>query len=320
VLFGRAVAWAAPARAAGPGVTAALVLGSIAPDADAALALRGFDVYLGVHAAGTHSLAGTAIVAAALALGLRRLVRGSRFGPLFFASLAGTLGHVFWDLADGGDIRLFAPLSSAVSGWHLVTMGEPVVLLILAAAAIAGWRRPMRARAAARAAFVGLAALLTVKTASEARALQIHAAAAGSAHPAVVAPVMGSLFRWSVYDRDGETIRGWTVDVRRRTAAVAFSFRDLADSPAAALSRDLPVVRTFFSFSILPFARIERDGAVRRVWWSDASRCSARGCDLAFGGTFDSADVPIAELIRIGGFTERRTLAARVSPAARAPR
>ena len=36
--------------------------------------------------------------------------------------------------------------SNAVFGWHLVAMGEPIVLVILAAAVLAAWRWPVQAR------------------------------------------------------------------------------------------------------------------------------------------------------------------------------
>jgi len=69
LLFGRTVALTLERREAMRGATAALVLGSIAPDADAALALRRFDVYLRAHASGTHSLAATIVEALVLAAG-----------------------------------------------------------------------------------------------------------------------------------------------------------------------------------------------------------------------------------------------------------
>jgi membrane-bound metal-dependent hydrolase YbcI (DUF457 family) len=101
LLFGRTVALTISRRRSLAGVTAALVLGSLVPDVDAVLAPWRFDLYLRAHAAGTHSLAGALAGALVLALILRPVFSESRVRPLFLASLAGTLGHIFWDVADG---------------------------------------------------------------------------------------------------------------------------------------------------------------------------------------------------------------------------
>ena len=170
LLFGRTVALTVRRRPALTGVTAALVLGSILPDADAALAPRGFDLYLHAHASGTHSLVGTVVEALVLALVLSMLVTGSRMLPLLVASWVGVVGHISWDLADGSDINLFTPFSDAMLGWHLVAMGEPPVLVMLAAAVLLAWRWPVRARSFAAAALVLLSVLLTVKKMTQDRA------------------------------------------------------------------------------------------------------------------------------------------------------
>ena len=100
LLFGRALAYTLERRVERRGIIAALVIGSVLPDIDSPLAFYRFDLYLRAHAAGTHSLVGTVIGAVLLALVLHRLVRGSRPVLLFAASWVGTLGHVFWDIAD----------------------------------------------------------------------------------------------------------------------------------------------------------------------------------------------------------------------------
>ena len=55
-------------------------------------------------------------------------------------------------------------------GWHLVAMGEPLVLVMLAAAVLLAWRWPVRARSFAAAALVLLSVLLTVKKMTQDRA------------------------------------------------------------------------------------------------------------------------------------------------------
>jgi membrane-bound metal-dependent hydrolase YbcI (DUF457 family) len=310
LLFGRTVALTIHRRPALTGVTAALVLGSILPDADAVLTSRGFDLYLRAHASGTHSLLATVVEALVLALVLRMLVTGSRVLPLLVASWVGVVGHIFWDLADGSDISLFTPFSDAMLGWHLVAMGEPIVLVTLAAAVLLAWRWPARARSSAAAALVLLSVLLAVKKTTQEWARTRYAESVVNEAPGAItiAPSLGRLFAWTIYDRDGDRVRAWSVDGRSGAVTLAFEYRDAADAPAVMLSRELPVVRAFLGLSKIPFVRMERDGPRRLVLWSDVSSCSIGGCDLSFGGAFDRNTAPLYQLIRIGGFNQRRPL------------
>jgi inner membrane protein len=310
LLFGRTVALTVRHRPALTGVTAALVLGSILPDADAALAPRGFDLYLRAHASGTHSLLFTSVEALVLALVLRVLATGSRLLPLLVASWVGIVGHIFWDLADGSDINLFKPFSDAMLGWHLVAMGEPIVLVMLAAAVLLAWRWPAHAQTFATAVLVLLSVLLAVKKTTQewARARYVESVVNEAPGAVTIEPSPGQLFAWTIYDRDGDRVRAWTIDGRSGAVRLAFEYRDVAYGPEIMLSRDLPVVRAFLGLSKIPFVRIERDGPRRLVLWSDVSSCSIRGCSLSFGGAFDGNTTPLYQLIRIGGFSQRRPL------------
>jgi hypothetical protein len=89
---------------------------------------------------------------------------------------------------------------------------------------------------------------------------------------------------------------------------LAFEYRDAADAPAVVLSRGFPVVRAFLGLSRIAFVRMERDGPRSLVLWSDVSSCSSRGCAVSFGGAFDRNTAPLYQLIRIGGFSQRRPL------------
>jgi membrane-bound metal-dependent hydrolase YbcI (DUF457 family) len=313
VLFGRTVALTVRQRPALTGVTAALVLGSIMPDADAALTVRGFDLYLRAHASGTHSLVGTVVEALVLAVVLHRLVTGSRLLPLLVASWVGIIGHVLWDLADGSDIALFRPFSDAVLGWHLVAMGEPIVLMTFAAAIVLAWRWPTHARHIAAVALVLMGGLLAFKQTMQERVRARYRASVANHATGTIAitPERGRLFTWTIYDRDVDRVRAWRIDERLGSVSLVFEYRDAADEPAVMLSRELPVVREFLGLSKLPFVRMERDGPSWLVLWSDVKSCSTRGCDLSFGGAFDTQMVPLYQLIRIGGFNLQRALPAR---------
>jgi membrane-bound metal-dependent hydrolase YbcI (DUF457 family) len=292
------------------GVIAALVVGSILPDIDAPLAFYRFDLYLRAHAAGTHSLVGTAVGAVALALVLRALVRGSRSVSLFAASWVGTLGHVFWDVADGSHTRLLEPFSGAVFGWHLVALAEPIVVVLLGATVVAAWRQPARARLVAGVGLALISLLLGVKAVSRISARHRYDAAigAGSRPQAVdIFPRVGQLFGWIVYDRAGPFVRAWSVNDRAGVVSL-FEREDAPEDAAVARSRELPVVRSLLGFAAIPFVRVETDGGRRMVLWSDVLECSSAGCDVSFGGAFDAVGTPLYQEIRIGGFRQRRPL------------
>ena len=298
-------------RSSTAGVTAALVLGSILPDADAVIASRGFDVYLHAHASGTHSFIGALIGGALLALLLRLVLAESRTFQLLLASYVGIIGHVFWDVADGSDIKFFKPLSDALIGWHLFAMGDPIVLFVLVVAVLFAWRRPIYGRNVAIAALLVLAGLLATKRTTQNWARARYAAVVASPSPpeaTAIAPEWGRLLRWTIYDRAGERVRGWSVDAWSGNVVPLFEYQDQAQAPAARISRALPVVQAFLGFSKIPFVHLEQRDGRRLVLWSDVTACSPGRCDLSFGAAFDSKNEPLYQLVQIGGFSQMRPL------------
>lgn len=311
LLFGRTVAQTVKRRTELRGLTAALVIGSILPDVDALLAFRGFEQYLRAHVAGTHSLVGALVGGVALAAVLRAIVRDSRFAVLLTAACAGVLGHIFWDLAGGGDINALEPFSTHTFNWQLVAMGDPLVAVLLLVSAILIWTWKSRARQIACAGLALLGFLLAVKLGSQIAAhREYDAAVAAESHPSAVdiAPRFGTLFDWTVYDRVDSRVRAWRVNSRTGRVALLFEHQDAADGRAVEQSRELPVVRAFFAFARIPFVRLEPAGTERVVLWSDVRMCSPAGCDLSFGGAFSAAAAPLYQVIQIGGFRENRPL------------
>jgi membrane-bound metal-dependent hydrolase YbcI (DUF457 family) len=309
LLFGRTLALTIR-RPSSRGVAAALLVGSILPDADAILAPVRFDLYLKTHASGTHSLLGTFVEALALTLALRRMEKGARILPLLVASWAGLLGHVFWDLADGSDIELLRPVRDITFGWHLVSMGEPLVLACLLAAVLVAWWWPLRSRASAAVALALLGAFLVSKVQSQNLARTHYVAALGSEAPPsfAIAPQFGRPFSWTVYARTGEYVRAWSVDSRVGYISSAFAYRDASALPGVEQSRDIPVVHTFLGLSMIPFARVADDKGQRFVLWSDATSCSANGCGVSFGAAVDDNMTPLFQVIQIGSFRQQRAL------------
>ena len=309
LLFGRTVALTVPHRSTLNGMTAALLIGSIAPDIDAVLAFRGFDIYLRAHASGTHSLAGTVVESALLASVLHRFVRESRFITLLVASWVGMVGHILCDIADDGDIAVFRPFSDTFIGWHLFPMGDPVVVAVLAATVLVAWRWAQRPRYIAAGALIGLGCLAGAKLGSQQWAIASYrnAVARDGASVLDIGPTFDP-FGWMIYDRAGDRVRGWRVDARNGRTALAFERRDRTDTSLVDASRSLPVVSRFLSFARIPFARVEAGSGRALVLWSDARWCSTDRCDLSFGGAFDASRAPLFQVIRIGSFTQQRSI------------
>ena len=305
MLIGRTIALVPKRRA--PGATAALVLGSLFPDIDAVVVTRGFDAYLAAHASGTHSILGTFAGALIVAFTLRVRISGSRLLPLIAASWVGTIGHVVCDLANGSDIRVLEPFSSAVFGWHLVVMGEPIVLAILIAGLVAAWWRSAHRRQIAAATLIVLTSVLTFKRVTQSKAQTLFSQRAGPSSAAIaMTPKMAALFDWTLFERRDGRVTAWTIDTWTGAMTPDFEFRDPAASDAVNRSRTLPVVRTLLDLARMPVARTETANGTQLVLWSDAANCSARGCDVSFGGGFDAAGARLYQLIRVGGFKEQR--------------
>jgi membrane-bound metal-dependent hydrolase YbcI (DUF457 family) len=223
LIFGRALAAIAPrpADADTPrrGLTAATVIASIVPDADAVLMPFGWDRYLLWHQRGTHALIGTLADAIVFALLLRVLLdwwpwpRGerapaARLPHLVLAAWLGCLGHVLLDVISGGTIRLFAPFSAAPYGVPWMAMADPLIAMPLAIFLIASWRwrrrQPERVARFAWMVMITLAAIVGVKEISRRAAIDVYARST-EGQPGVQSPAIESAWasftRWFVYDR-----------------------------------------------------------------------------------------------------------------------
>jgi membrane-bound metal-dependent hydrolase YbcI (DUF457 family) len=294
------------------GALAAFLLGSVLPDVDTALIPVGMDVYLLHHQAGTHSLLATPVEAAFLATLLRVTLPADRWLSLFLASWLAVLGHLFWDLADGSDIRLLAPFSQIRFGWHLMGMGDPLVLVPLLAAVIVYLRFPAMRRRAALSTLALLGLLLAGKAASQAAAARLYADALRARGEALSRSrreeIWGSFFRWRFLDRRGDRLRAWVVDVRRSEARLVFERTAAAEGASVAASRSLPVVRNFLGQAEMPFAWQEQEGGRELVMWSDLGLCGPSRCAMAFGGVFDERAKPLSQWVQIGPHRFERPL------------
>jgi LexA-binding, inner membrane-associated putative hydrolase len=313
-LFGRMLGRLDAHRVLGPGSSAAFVLGALAPDVDLVTAVGGWDRYLHVHEAGTHTVAATPIVALGVAVVVRAFTKESTLGRLWCAAAASALvGHLAFDLVSGSEMRLLAPFYNARLGPHWLAMADVLALGILVVGTLIGrWRRP---RTAAIATFAALAMLLAIKASSQQRALEIvttrEPGHAFEIRQAAIEAVNGSLFEWVIYSREGNILRTSRVNVRTGNSAVRFVRRVDADAEAAAAHIEVPAVTTFLGLAQLPFPRIESDDGRRFLLWSDLRHCDADRCALSFGAELGPSGEPLREVIRIGPFEQSRRLPGR---------
>lgn len=294
----------------GPGAKLAATIGALAPDCDLVIAGAGWDRYLQYHEAGTHTLLASPIVAAVVALCLRVFLRKSHFARLWCAALLGALvGHLGLDLISGADMMLFAPFWNVRLAPHLVAMADVLVIGIFVAGFVISLRHP---KAAALLTAAALIALIAVKQQTQRMALADFGRPRG-ADPARIPvghpdAVNGSIFLWSVYERDADVLRVWTVDARTGARDVRFERRTdpALDEQVAAV----PDIRAFIALLHLPVVRLESVAGRRFVMWSDLRDCNATSCDVSVGAEIDPAGLPIRKVVEVGPLRQVRAIPA----------
>jgi len=337
-LFGAALAIgasSAPRRS----VVAACAGASLLPDVDAVFMPTGWDRYLVAHEIGTHSLAGAVLLGVLLAAGLGWWRPSLKNGAIWAAAIAGTAGHVFWDLANGGDIRLFWPISPLRIGGHLAAMGDPVVLIPLLAFGFVAWVWRQHARIAADIVLLALAGVLVARVGLQHRALEAHARAvavplvwrtapsrgASPAHasgrelsptvedgPAIerraIESQWGTLADWWVYDRTADAMRVWHVNGWTGDVVLLQRVSVDADSVEAAADAVRPAER---AVKLWDFAFVRRRPyeSGEDVLLSDLRFCISGECGVWFGGHLDAAGQPREEVVIVGPWRMTRPIA-----------
>jgi membrane-bound metal-dependent hydrolase YbcI (DUF457 family) len=333
VSFGRLVVEPMAERL-GPGTVAACVVGSLTPDVDLVVALRGWDVYLRQHQVGTHSLAGAVVCGVATALAVRT-VRRNALAPLIVAGTVGCLGHLLLDLISGADIRLLWPASRADFTLPLFAMADPWLLglLVVCALVAAPPRRSAGLQACKpfrRRAFLGLglvAAVMLLRGALYASAMH--------AQPRLMAPgsfwraqaVWGSWSSWVRFEASSAEVTATELDVGGNARVVIRIPRNLQD-PLIRRSQSLDTVCNLMASHDVTFARVEnRSNGTARVRWSELRYCApgdaavnegaAHGepaCALWFGGDYDERGRAGTAFVQFGPVTRHRAVAGADAP------
>jgi membrane-bound metal-dependent hydrolase YbcI (DUF457 family) len=291
VVFGRMLVALDARRRLGRGAAAACVIGSLAPDADVVLIPFGWDRYLLRHQAGTHSVLGSVVCAAALAGALRPAVRGSRYLPLLLAGVAGSLGHLLLDLGSGADIRPFWPVIQRGFTFPLFAMADPWLLgffMVSFLVVSSGGHHPGRAAVL----MTILAAFASVKAVLYEHAREVEARAVPPAAFRRGESVWGSLGRWSIYETRADVVEAWRVDAMSEDIWLMRRVPRNLNDAFVERSRAFETVQNFLAahdvtFAVVPAPDTAGPAARTVVAWSDL-----RYCDSAATATIMPSGAP----------------------------
>ena len=236
-LAGWLTARALPSESGRKEAAAAVILGSVLPDADNVVRLLGSEMYLKLHRGFSHGFAGVAVTSLLIALLLYRFGKWKDLKTLYLFALLGQLLHISLDLLNSYGTQIFQPFSDARVAFDILFVIDLVFTgIIVAGLALSRRRaRPARVAMAVLAGYVGFAAILHL------RALEaVRSAAVGQGVPVVSAAALPRLGQIRV----GEEL------ARIRLVGEAWARQELSGLP------DLPIPeqRNRFPFPAGPFA------------------------------------------------------------------
>ncbi len=159
-LTGWLVSRAIPSEGGKREATAAVVVGSLLPDADNVTSLLGSEIYLRLHRGLSHGFAGIAVTSLLIALILYRFGKWKDLKKLYLLALLGQLSHVALDLLNSYGTQIFQPFSDARVSFDLLFVVDLVFTGIIVAGLFLSRRRP----APAQAAIVGLCLYVGIAT------------------------------------------------------------------------------------------------------------------------------------------------------------
>lgn len=106
------------------------LIGALAPDFDIITKIKSDYVYLKHHRVESHSLLGAAGISLLITLGLSLFYPEFAFAQVLFWTLIGSLSHILSDLLNSYGVALLYPLSSKKFSLSLITIYDPVILLL----------------------------------------------------------------------------------------------------------------------------------------------------------------------------------------------
>ena len=274
-----------------------MVVSGVAPDLDYASYIGGAGAFMRLHRSALHSLAGSVVIACAVAAAFCALDRKMpqkkksyaqtiaplRFGPALAVCGIGAAGHMLLDLASGVGVQLLWPFRTHWTNWDIINDLDLWTLLVL----ILGLLLPMliglvneevgarkKGPGGRRAAFLTLALLVAYfgwRENLHSRAVELlfsreyHGRIALSA---AAFPASSSPYQWRGVVETDDTME--SVDVPLGPGQEFDSNRSETlfkpqPSPALTAGEDSPAARAFLSYAKVPFAQVRPLEAGYRV-------------------------------------------------------
>jgi inner membrane protein len=301
------------------------VVSGLAPDLDAVMMPAGWDRYLRVHEAWTHSVPGGLLLAAVLA-GAARRITPEPFRPLFEIAALGVCTHIALDVISGATIKPGWPFTHTRTAWGLVAMADPLLAVPVATALLVAMMGRWRLREVAPVMFAAVGIVLASKGLSRHQAHAAFAPYAGSAALArYVHAEWGSPTRWWIYERTADRVRLWNVDSWHATAVRTLEWDLAGTNDMVPGEQALSTVGNFLLAHELPVRLTARTNEGIRVFWSDLRFCfrpdpgdgpppggqlrpteAAIACGVWFGGELGTDGTVRREFVTIGDFVQAR--------------
>lgn len=106
------------------------MLGSLVPDFDIVMQLKGDMTYLKHHRGSSHSIPGIAFSSLVIAAGLALLFPGSPVWNVFLWTFLGSVSHIFLDLLNSYGAQVLWPFSRKMYAVGLLVLADPVIILM----------------------------------------------------------------------------------------------------------------------------------------------------------------------------------------------
>jgi len=145
--------------------TAAVIVGSLLPDADNVTSLLGSEMYLRLHRGLSHGFAGIAVTSLVVALLLYKFGKWKDLKKLFLLALLGQLSHVALDLLNSYGTQIFQPFSDARVSFDILFVVDLFFTGIIVTGLLLSRRRtaPARAAVVALCVYVGFSTFLHLR-------------------------------------------------------------------------------------------------------------------------------------------------------------
>jgi inner membrane protein len=245
-----------------------LLFSAVAPDLDYLGRLWGMGAFLSIHRGATHGV--FALFLVPLALGLA-FGRRKDFWYFFFISLVGYGSHIALDLTNQYGVRLLWPLDRQWRSADLLFIVDPYIMAGLALSVVLAVILKRRAWLVSALTIALLLSYIGLRYHYHEKTEELLRANLDDYVIQRVSPMPADPFRWGFVARNGNGIKVGLADLFMDRIYVNMTLPVQPPDPAIEGSISLDIVRSFLSFSRLPYATVERTPGRVTVRWRELS-------------------------------------------------